>query len=142
MNKRRDIPEERIKELEEALSGRTLSCSSCNEMAKELEECSKVYWYITNGKLSKTNYLAEVVKAEADECYDKLYRKEIEDLEKDLATLREAAGKLKEALKRSAQQGYPDHVDCPKDVDECWVFNATETIKAFDKAMEGKDENR
>ena len=48
----------------------------------------------------------------------------IKDLEKDLATLREAAGELRDAFKEYYA--------------ECFGDEAISALRAFDKAMEGK----
>jgi len=82
-----------------------------------VEQVAKVYDHITNGQLSKPNYLAEVVIAHYDDCitadFKERIKEETEELAGEINTLKadkrelvEALGKMNRAYVRLLEDGY------------------------------------
>jgi len=67
-------------------------------------EVSKVYCYITNGKLSKPTYTAAVMEAEVDDMCNRLVEEETKELKKRISDLEKENQSLHEAIRITCQE--------------------------------------
>lgn len=144
MNKTRQA-EAKLKEAEEALSGRTVSCSNCNEMAKRLSQAEAeiveakdelvLHLDDLEENLEGLNLLQLIAKA----LNGIFWRdKEIVELKHSLSHLMDVAGKVKKALNL-----YPQFSEKYVDVkysENCFremVAKALDCIAEWDGIKEG-----